>query len=110
MLEYEVDLYIMRERIVDLPCTAPRAVHPVAWPRQFCIRVSVFLNVLLTTQHNLNVSQIRPFIENEEIFRKICHGGTTWNPIPRSTTMTDLYFFLGGIIVKYRMFFVGHPG
>ena len=30
-----------------------------------------------TTKHNLNVSQIRPFIENEESFRKFCHGGPT---------------------------------
>ena len=30
-----------------------------------------------TMHYTLNVSQIRPFIENEESFRKFCHGGTT---------------------------------
>ena len=42
-----------------------------------------------TSKHNLNVSQILPFIENEESFRKFCHGGTTWNSILRGTTVTD---------------------
>ena len=39
--------------------------------------------------YTLNVSQIRPFVENERNFRKFCHGGTTWNSIPRSTNVTD---------------------
>ena len=40
-------------------------------------------------QHTLIVRQIRPFVENEERFRKIGHGGTTQNSIPRGTTVTD---------------------
>ena len=40
-------------------------------------------------QHTLIVRQIRPFIENEESFRKFGHGGNTWNSIPRVTTVTD---------------------
>ena len=39
-------------------------------------RTALVLN-LGTSQYTLNVSQIRPFIENEESFRKFCHGGTT---------------------------------
>ena len=46
-----------------------------------------------TSKRNLNVSQIRPFIENEESFRKFCHGSTTLNSFPRSTTVTDSRFF-----------------
>jgi hypothetical protein len=65
-----------------------------------------------TTQHNLNVSQIQPFIENEESFRKFCHGGCNWNSILRATTVTDfLIFWKKNIfIVKSHMFFAGHPG
>jgi hypothetical protein len=47
-----------------------------------------------SSHYTMNVSQIRPFIENEESFRKFYHGGTTWNPIPRSTTVTDFRDFL----------------
>ena len=46
-----------------------------------------------TSQYTLKISQIRPFIENEESFRKIGHGGTTWNSILRGTTVTDFRFF-----------------
>ena len=42
-----------------------------------------------TSQYTLKVSQIRPFVKNEESFRKFCHGGCTWNSIPRTTTVTD---------------------
>ena len=46
-----------------------------------------------TSKYTLNVSQIRPFIENWESFRKFCHGGCTWNSILRTTTVTDFWFF-----------------
>ena len=34
-----------------------------------------------TMNYALHVSQIQPYIENEESFRKICHGGPKQNPI-----------------------------
>jgi hypothetical protein len=46
-----------------------------------------------TSKHSLNVSQIRPFIENEKSFRKFCYGGTTQNSILCGATVTDHLFF-----------------
>jgi hypothetical protein len=54
---------------------------------------SEYITVLVTRLYIMNGSQIRPFIENEESFRKIGHGGCTWNSIPRTTTVTDFRFF-----------------
>ena len=42
-----------------------------------------------TMHYTLNVSQIQPFIENEESFRKFCHDGPTQNSILRRTSVTD---------------------
>ena len=56
---------------------------------------SMYINkwIYCTRQRNLNVGQIRPFIENWESFRKFCHGGPTQNSILRRTTVTDFWFF-----------------
>ena len=47
------------------------------------------LQIYCTSKRNLNVGQIRPFIENWESFRKFGHGGPTQNSILRRTTVTD---------------------
>ena len=53
----------------------------------------LFLAAYCTSHTTLKISQIRPFVENEESFRKFCHGGTTWNSILRGTIVTDFRFF-----------------
>jgi hypothetical protein len=65
---------------------------PSSSERTAFIRVVLYLPYC-TTHHTLNVSQIRPFIENVESLRKFCHRGTTRNSIPRGTTVTDFWFF-----------------
>ena len=53
----------------------------------------------------LHVSQIQPFIENEEGFRKFCHGGPKQNPIFDRFLifLKNIYIF----IVRSHMFFAG---
>ena len=46
-----------------------------------------------TMQYTLYVSQIRPYIENEESFRELCHGGPSHDSILRRTSVTDFWFF-----------------
>ena len=56
-------------------------------PLQFALSSSTYC----TTHYTLNVSRIWAFIENEESFRKFCHGGCEWNSI--LVTTTDFWFF-----------------
>jgi hypothetical protein len=47
-----------------------------------------YCTIFSTSKYTLNVSQIRPFIENEESFRKFCHGITTQNSVLQYNRIT----------------------
>jgi hypothetical protein len=69
---------------------------PESIVRRYFLQVPALLNLRFPGSHmpvgstdTLNVSQIRPFIENEKNFRKFCHGGCTQNSILGTTTVTE---------------------
>ena len=79
---------VSRARVVVLR-VLPGAWSQVVYLNVANLRTRIPKLTYCTTQHTLIVRQIRPFVENEESFRKFGHGGCSYNSILGTTTVTD---------------------